>query len=102
MLVQIYGFIAKHMLLWNHAFDAGDAHFYPYQVMFGCKMSNSFANLDGGSCCPEEFFKERLCLKLAVTSRGFRRGMVYLYIYEYASMYIYRIYLGTGARSLAF
>lgn len=56
MLVQIYGFIAKHMLLWNHAFDAGDAHFYPYQMMFGCKMSNSFANLDGGSCCPEEFF----------------------------------------------
>lgn len=43
MLVQIYGFIAKHMLLWNHAFDAGDAHLYPYQVMFGCKMSNSFA-----------------------------------------------------------
>lgn len=30
------------------------------------------------------------------------RHGISIYIYEYASMYIYRIYLGTGARSLAF
>lgn len=30
------------------------------------------------------------------------RHGVSIYIYEYASMYIYRIYLGTGACSLAY
>lgn len=70
--------------------------------MFGCKMLNLFVNLDGGLCCFEEFFEERFCLKFVVILCGFWWGMVYLYIYEYVSMYIYWIYLGIGVCSLVF